>query len=63
MSWCMVEDDAACLRIGWKPYHVRNGFDLNDNTITLGSTLLWGNNMAPSTTNPQKVSLPSVRSL
>ena len=55
MSWCMVEDDAACLRIGWKPYHVRKGFDINDNTITLGSTLLWGNNMAPSTTNPQKV--------
>ena len=55
MSWCMVEDDAACLRIGWKPYHVRKGFDLNENTITLGSTLLWGNNMAPSTTNPQKV--------
>ena len=55
MSWCMVEDDAACLRVGWKPYHVRKGFGLNDNTITLGSTLLWGNNMAPSTTNPQKV--------
>ena len=55
MSWCMVEDDAACLRVGWKPYHVRNGFSINDNTITLGSTLLWGNNMAPSTTDPQKV--------
>ena len=55
MPWCLVEDEAACLRIGWKPYHVRKGFDLDDNTITLGSTLLWGNNMAPSTTNPQKV--------
>ena len=55
MSWCLVEDDAACLRIGWKPYHVRKGFGLNDNTITLGSTLLWGNNMAPSTTNPHKL--------
>lgn len=55
MSWCMVEDDAACLRVGWNPYHVRKGFNLNDNTITLGSTLLWGNNMAPSTTNPEKV--------
>ena len=55
MSWCMVEDDAACLRVGWQPYHVRKGYTLNDNTITLGSTLLWGNNMAPSTTNPQKV--------
>ena len=55
MSWCMVEDDAACLRVGWNPYHVRKGFSLNDNTITLGSTLLWGNNMAPSTTDPEKV--------
>lgn len=55
MSWCLVEDDAACLRVGWKPYHVRKGFALNDNTVTLGSTLLWGNNMAPSTTNAEKV--------
>lgn len=55
MPWCLVEDDAACLRIGWSPYHVRKGFNLNDNTITLGSTLLWGNNMAPSTTDPVKV--------
>lgn len=55
MSWCLVEDDAACLRVGWKPYHVRKGFGLNENTVTLGSALLWGNNMAPSTTNPKKV--------
>lgn len=55
LSWCMVEDDAACLRVGWKPYHVRKGYNLNDNTITLASTLLWGNNMAPSTANPHKV--------
>jgi len=55
MPWCLVEDETACLRIGWKPYHVRQGFDHDDNTVTLGSTLLWGNNMAPSTTNPEKV--------
>ena len=55
MSWCMVEDDAACLRVGWKPYHVRNGYNINESTVTTGSTLLWGNNMAPSTTDPQKV--------
>ena len=55
MSWCMVEDEEACLRVGWKPYHVREGFELDESTITLGSTLLWGNNMAPSTTNPQKL--------
>ncbi|MBR3445670.1 MAG: hypothetical protein IKH14_07400 [Prevotella sp.] len=55
VSWCMAEDDAACLRAGWKPYHVRKGYHLNDNTITAASTLLWGNNMAPSTTDPQKI--------
>lgn len=55
MAWCMVEDDEACLRIGWEPYHVRNGYDINDNTITVGSALQWGNNMAPSTTDPDKL--------
>ncbi len=55
ISWCLVEDDAACQRIGWNPYHVQQGYNLNDNTITASSTLLWGNNMAPSTTDPQKV--------
>lgn len=55
VSWCMVEDDAACLRVGWDPYHVRAGFGLNDNTITAASTLMWGNNMAPSTSDPVKL--------
>lgn len=55
MSWCMSEDDAACLRVGWEPYHVRCGYNLDDSTITLGSALLWGNNMAPSTTDPHKL--------
>ncbi len=55
MSWCLVEDDAACQRVGWNPYHVQKGYRMNDNTITASSTLLWGNNMAPSTTDPQKV--------
>ena len=55
MSWCMAEDDPACRRIGWQPWHVRKGYSLNDNTITAASTLMWGNNMAPSTTDPQKL--------
>lgn len=53
--WCLVEDEEACREVGWQPYHVRAGFDANDNTITTSSTLLWGNNMAPSTTSPQKI--------
>lgn len=55
VSWCMMEDEKSCLSAGWKPYHVRKGYNLNDNTITLSSTLLWGNNMAPATTDPEKI--------
>lgn len=55
MSWCMAEDEVACKRIGWQPYHVRAGFQMDDNTITAASTLLWGNNMAPSTTDPMRI--------
>lgn len=55
MPWCLVEDEAACARVGWQPYHVRAGFAANESVVTLASTLLWGNNMAPSTTDPVKI--------
>ncbi len=55
VSWCMAEDEAACLRIGWQPFHVRQGYALNDNTITACATLLWGNNMAPATSDGEKI--------
>ena len=55
VSWCLAEDDAASLRVGWSPYHVRQGFDLNESTITAASTLLWGNNMPPATTDGKKI--------
>ncbi len=55
VSWCMAEDDEACLRVGWNPYHVRHGFDINTSTVTAASTLLWGNNMPPATTDGEKI--------
>lgn len=55
MSWCLAEDEAACRRIGWQPYHVRAGYQVNDNTVTAASTLFWGNNMAPSTTDAERI--------
>ena len=55
VSWCLAEDDEACLRVGWNPYHVRQGIDLNSSAITVASTLLWGNNMPPATTNGEKI--------
>ena len=55
VSWCLAEDDEACLRVGWYPYHVRQGIDLNESAMTVASTLLWGNNLPPATTDGEKV--------
>ena len=49
------EDDEACARIGWKPYHAQQGYDLNANTITAGSALTWGNNVTPATDDAHKI--------
>lgn len=53
--WCLVEDEMACRRVGWQTWNEQKGFDANDNTITLASALMWGNNMAPSTTDAERV--------
>lgn len=55
LPWCLAEDEAACLRAGWEPFHVRAGFGRDESTVTLSSALSWGNNMTPSTTDPGKV--------
>ena len=55
MPWCLAEDEEACRRVGWQPFHVRAGYGADESTVTLSSVLSWGNNMTPSTVNPQKV--------
>ncbi len=55
MPWCIAEDEAACVEIGWQPFHVRQGYALNDNTVAMSSALQWGNNMAPATTDGQRI--------
>lgn len=52
MAWCLMEDDAACHRLGWEPYHVQQGCDINESAVTVTSALQWGNNMAISTQDP-----------
>lgn len=54
-AWCLLEDDAACRRVGWEPLHVQRGIGLNESAVTVTSALLWGNNMAVSTQDPQKI--------
>ena len=53
--WCLVEDEEACRRIGWQTWNEQQGYGINDNTVTLSSALMWGNNMAPSTIDPERV--------
>lgn len=53
--WCLVEDEEACHRVGWQTWNEQNGYNINDNTVTLSSALMWGNNMAPSTIVPERV--------
>ncbi len=55
MPWSLAEDEAACLKIGWQPYHVQKGFDLNQSTLTAASALMWGNNLTPASHDGAKI--------
>lgn len=54
-SWVMAEDEEASARIGWQPYHVLKGYNINDNTLTAASSLNWGNNLTPATSNADRI--------
>ncbi len=54
-AWTFSEDEEACERVGWDPYHVTQGYNWNDNTITAGSALQWGNNVTPATDDPEQI--------
>ena len=49
------ENDEICLNIGWKPHHVENGYNLNDNVMTATSFSMWGNNVTPATDLPDEI--------
>ena len=55
VPWCLVEDEAAALKIGWKPWHVQQGYALDDSTLTAGSAINWGNNLVPATSDGEKI--------
>lgn len=54
-AWTFSEDEEACVRVGWQPYHVTKGYDINDNTLTAASALQWGNNVTPATDDPMQI--------
>ncbi|MBD5137261.1 MAG: hypothetical protein HDT39_15130 [Lachnospiraceae bacterium] len=55
LPFAFAEDEQTCLDIGWNPYHVEKGYDLNTSTVTCGSTLTWGNPIDVGTKEPDKV--------
>jgi hypothetical protein len=48
VSWALAEDEEYCLRIGWEPYHVQKGFDINTSTVTASTSTMWGQNNIPA---------------
>ena len=55
MPWSMAEDEKATLDMKYLPYHMQMGYQINDNTLTAASSLNWGNNLAPATSDPVKI--------
>ena len=53
--WTFSEDEEACLEVGWEPYHVTQGMDLNSNALTAGSALQWGNSTAVATSDAEEI--------
>ena len=53
--WVLAEDEEAALKVGWKPYHLQQGFALNDSTLSCASAINWGNNLVPATSDAKKI--------
>ena len=55
MPFCLVENEQAALDVGWKPYHLQQGFDLDDSTLSCASAINWGNNLVPASHDPETI--------
>lgn len=53
-SYVFAENEEACQRVGWSPYHVELGYPMNSSTITVSTTMAWGNNITPATPEAEK---------
>lgn len=52
--YVFAENEEVCKRIGWSPYHVEQGFKMNTSTLTVSTSMAWGNNITPATPEAQK---------
>lgn len=55
MPWCLVEDESAALNAGWKPYQMQRGYSIDDSTLTAASSINWGNNLVPATSDGERI--------
>ena len=55
MPWCLVEDESAALKVGWKPWQVQRGYSIDDSTLTAASSINWGNNLVPATSDGRRI--------
>ena len=55
MPFTMVENDQAAVDVGWKPYHMQQGYDLNESTLSCASAINWGNNLVPASNDPETI--------
>ena len=55
MPFTLVENDAAAIEAGWKPYHMQQGYGLDDSTLSCASAINWGNNLVPASSDPETI--------
>ncbi|MBE6398284.1 MAG: hypothetical protein E7046_14885 [Lentisphaerae bacterium] len=55
MPWCIAEDEAHALKIGWRPYHLQKGYALDESALTAASSINWGNNLVPATVDGERI--------
>ena len=50
-----AENEELLYEIGWKPYHVDEGFDLGTSTVSVCGTAKWGYQMYPTASEPERL--------
>jgi len=50
-----AENEELLKEIGWKPYHVDEGFDADASTVSVCGTANWGYQMYPTTEDPERL--------
>ena len=53
----------SAVDVGWKPYHMQQGYGLNESTLSCASAINWGNNLVPASSDPETCPLSAQEKL